>query len=268
MRVIDGMHRLRAALLRNDRTIQVRFFDGSVADAFVLAVQSNVRHGLPLSRADRTAAAERIISTHPHWSDRTIAAVAGLSPKTVASVRRRSTGEVRQSNARLGRDGRVRPIDASEGRREAGRLIADHPDLPLREVARRSGISLGTAHDVRERLRLGQEPVPERGRRTGTQGEEPAQNKPAPCVVGAADGDPAELLRRLRKDPSLRFTETGRALLKLLHAHALVSGTGRQHLLSGVPAHCTDLVITLANDCSRAWQEVADALSVREQETA
>ena len=70
MRVIDGTHRLRAALLRGVDVIDVLYFDGPDADAFVLAVELNHTHGLPLSRADRTAAAERIIGSHPDWSDR------------------------------------------------------------------------------------------------------------------------------------------------------------------------------------------------------
>ncbi|MCZ9343092.1 ParB/RepB/Spo0J family partition protein, partial [Streptomyces sp. TRM76130] len=38
MRVIDGIHRLRAAQLRGDDKIAVAYFDGSESDAFVLAV--------------------------------------------------------------------------------------------------------------------------------------------------------------------------------------------------------------------------------------
>src|SRR5262249_43856292 len=64
MRVIDGMHRLRAAQLRGERTIEVQFFDGSDDLVFVAAVQANISHGLPLSRADRQAAAVRILTSH------------------------------------------------------------------------------------------------------------------------------------------------------------------------------------------------------------
>lgn len=94
MRVIDGMHRLSVARLRGQSQIAVRYFDGAEEDAFVLSVQNNVRHGLPLSLADRTAAATRIARSHPHWSDRTIARTSGLSPKTVAAIRRRSSAEI------------------------------------------------------------------------------------------------------------------------------------------------------------------------------
>ncbi|MEU4746566.1 ParB/RepB/Spo0J family partition protein, partial [Actinosynnema sp. NPDC023658] len=92
MRVIDGMHRLRAAMLRGDTEIAVEFFDGTEAEAFARGVRENVTHGLPLSRADREAAAARIITAHREWSDRALAQLTGLSATTVAAVRARSTG--------------------------------------------------------------------------------------------------------------------------------------------------------------------------------
>ena len=76
----------------------------------------HVEHGMPLTRADRKAAAQRIVMIRPQWSDRAIAAVGGLSAKTVGAIRRRSTEEIPQSNARLGGDGRVRPLAAADGR--------------------------------------------------------------------------------------------------------------------------------------------------------
>src|ERR1700722_9733664 len=42
MRVIDGMHRLMAAALNGQETIDVMFFDGSEPDVFLRAVEENV----------------------------------------------------------------------------------------------------------------------------------------------------------------------------------------------------------------------------------
>ena len=42
MRVIDGMHRLRAAILNGRSSIEVEFFDGSDEEAFIRAVEQNV----------------------------------------------------------------------------------------------------------------------------------------------------------------------------------------------------------------------------------
>src|SRR5205823_5872017 len=140
MRVIDGMHRLYAAELRGNTTIKVRFFEGSEDDAFLLAVRTNIAHGLPLKIAERRSAAGRIINDRPELSDRSIASVVGLAAKTVAGIRRSATGDAPQLDARVGRDGRVRPLSSAEGRRLAGELLAEHPDASLRTIARGSGI--------------------------------------------------------------------------------------------------------------------------------
>lgn len=135
---------------------------GVEADVFLRAVQENIAHGLPLTQADRRAAAERVIATHPHMSDRAIGHVAGLAAKTVAGIRKRSTDHPAQSNTRVGRDGRVRPLDSSEARRRAAELLASQPGSSLRDVARAVGISPATVLDVRKRLECGESPVPER----------------------------------------------------------------------------------------------------------
>jgi hypothetical protein len=87
MRVIDGMHRLAAARLRGQTEVATRLFDGDDDEAFLLAVRLNVRHGMPLTIADRRAAAARIINTQPQLSNRYIAVTAGLSAKAVAALR-------------------------------------------------------------------------------------------------------------------------------------------------------------------------------------
>jgi hypothetical protein len=75
----------------------------------VVVVQANVMHGLPVSQPDRAAAAERIISCHPQWADRAIAATTGLSDKTIWRIRAgsRSTADPPQADAQLARDGRL-----------------------------------------------------------------------------------------------------------------------------------------------------------------
>ncbi len=176
MRVIDGMHRLMAASLLGRETIDVIFFDGNETDVFLRAVQENITHGLPLSQADRRAAAERIITSHPHLSDRAIGHSAGLAAKTVAAIRKSSSDEIPQSNARVGRDGKVRPLDSGAGRRRAAELLAQQPDASLRDVARAAGISPATVLDVRKRLERGESPVP---------------GKPANAVLNGASGNSA-----------------------------------------------------------------------------
>ncbi|WP_159001642.1 ParB/RepB/Spo0J family partition protein, partial [Streptomyces sp. SBT349] len=132
MRVIDGMHRLEAAKICRAETIRARFFDGDEDEAFVLAVESNVKHGLPLSLADRKAAALRIVRAHPDWSDRAVAAIAGLAHKTVGSIRRRASGEVPQLEARVGRDGRVRAVRTGPEAGTAAAAAAADPGTAAR----------------------------------------------------------------------------------------------------------------------------------------
>ncbi|MEU4656414.1 streptomycin biosynthesis protein [Streptomyces sp. NPDC023723] len=265
MRVIDGIHRLRVARLRGRTEIAVRFFDGSQADAFVLAVRNNTGHGLPLTLADRTVAATRIITSHPQWSNRAIARVSGLSPKTIAAIRRRSTADTPPSNTRVGRDGRVRPISAAAGRERAGRLIAAHPEMPLRAVAKEARISVATAHDVRERVSSGRDPVPERERRNSgapSQGrpDEGVRHLPSrPAGPGALRDrarTPAVLVQRLLKDPSLRSTETGRTLLRLFDAQTQVVQKW-DRLVDGIPQHCSEIIADLAGEYVKFWHEFA-----------
>lgn len=273
MRVIDGNHRLRAALARGSECIPVVFFNGSEDDGFILAVRLNSAHGLPLSRADRSAAAARIIRTNPQWSDRAIASTTGLSDKTVAAIRRRACAEIPQMNDRVGRDGRARPIDSSTGRIAASKLIAENPDVTLREIASASGISLGTARDVRERMRRGQNPVPASARASAERAEQAERaDTSARSVLRMSAGDSEDvraklvserrqalLLENLRRDPSLRYSEVGRAMLRLLALHTIPTDDWNR-LIESVPVHCSGTVAQLAHSCAAAWEQFAQEL--------
>ncbi|GGV05152.1 winged helix-turn-helix transcriptional regulator [Kitasatospora aureofaciens] len=239
--MIDGMHRLRVAAAEGRPDIPVRFFEGLERDAFVLSVQSNTRHGLPLSRAERTAAASRILGSHADWADRMIAEVTGLSTKTVRALRREMDGAIPHSATRIGRDGRARPLDSATGRLRASELIAANPRASLRAIADEAGISPGTVRDVRERLRRGEDPVPA-GRRA------PASQQAGP--------DLARTMERLMSDPALRLTESGRHLLRMLTS-SLPPAEQRDQLVRSVPPHCAGRVSQLALECAAAWQEFA-----------
>lgn len=251
LRVLDGVHRVHSARLRGQREIEVRFYEGPDCDAFVVAVRANVSHGLPLSLADRTAAAERIVTTHAHWSDAMVASVTGLSAKTVAAVRRRSTTDIPESNARLGLDGRVRPLNTAAARLVAGELLRDHPGAPIREIAKAAKLSVSTAWDVRKRLERGEHPVPQRHRVEGRR----RRSAGGPAV------DPANLLRTLSRDPSLRSTESGRALLRRLHATSTEPGEWDRLLETGnIPPHCIAFVAELALVNAQSWADLARRL--------
>ena len=154
-RIIDGMHRIEVAKLRGEWNITARIVDCTDDEALVLAIKSNTLHGLPLTRADRISSAKRILGTHADWSDRAVAGITGLNAKAIASLRNSSAGDMQFDGKRLGRDGKRRPVMPAEGRRRAAEYINAHPEASLREVARETDVSLGTVHDVRERIRRG-----------------------------------------------------------------------------------------------------------------
>lgn len=268
MRVIDGMHRLLAARRRGRQTIEVEFFESDAADAFLHAVKANVTHGLPLSQNDRRAAATRIINSYPHMSDRAIARVTGLGATTIASIRRSSPEAGPPVDARVGQDGKVRPLDAARGRLRAAELFAERPEASLRQIAREAGVSPATAADVRKRLERGELPTspptrPPRAQASAhvqAQAHALAQAQTEPVV-------PTIALAKLLRDPSLRHSEMGRTLLAILRACA----TGTQNwdeLIAAVPLHWTSLVEQLAHHCARLWQEFAQEMDVRTHSAA
>ncbi|GAA1987122.1 ParB/RepB/Spo0J family partition protein [Kitasatospora viridis] len=258
MRVIDGLHRLRAARLKGEDSIAVEFFDGTEEAAYLLSVQANIAHGLPLSTAERKAAAMRIVTMRPEMSDRSIARTTGLSAKTVAELRRRSTAGHARSTARVGRDGRLRPVNADEGRRRVLKAIRERPDASLREIAQAAGVSVSTAHGVRARAD---------GRATGRTGSRTGSrtgNRTAPArpPAGLRAEEAFAGLESLRRDPSLRFTDSGRALLAWLHQRLLVAGEA-EHQLQSIPPHLLPTVSALALECADNWRELATELRGR-----
>ncbi|MER5541030.1 hypothetical protein ACWD4N_00195 [Streptomyces sp. NPDC002586] len=262
MRVVDGMYRVRAATQRGQTEIAAQFFDGSPEDAFVLAVAANTSHGLPLSLAERTAAASRILAAHPQWSDRAIASVTGLSAKTVGAQRRKLGGTTAEVTTRIGRDGRARPVSSAEGRRLAGRLIMESPNASLRVIAQQAGISPGTVRDVRARLIRGEDIVPTRQRTENTTPKPAETQLPKVRLVAtvdppgspvADDRDTVDIFRSLCRDPSLRLTENGRQLLRMLEMNVL-DPQGWERVAQSVPPHRAQIVSALAMECARQWE--------------
>ncbi|MGV9316436.1 ParB/RepB/Spo0J family partition protein [Streptomyces sp. NPDC003691] len=263
MQVVDGVHRVLAAILRGRKTIRAVLVDISREDAFLLAVESNTRHGLPLSQADRRAAAARLIASHPQMSDRMIARVSGLGAKSVAGIRR-STASAAQLNARVGKDGKIRPVDRAAGRQRAAEVLARNPEASLREVAKLAGISPATAGDVRRRLLVGDSVTGETPRPAEAVREPAERPLPAPRDGGPGESRerPTSLLEPLLHDPSVRTAERGRRLLRLLQFNVI--GVHKWfELADAVPPHCDALVIALARQNADTWREIARALDER-----
>ncbi|WP_020641309.1 hypothetical protein [Amycolatopsis balhimycina] len=91
------------------------------------------------------------------------------------------------------------------------------------------------------------------------------ENGWCPDVVGegppsrAGDEDPdslAAILDSLGRDPALKLTDSGRAVLRWLASHALSpEDTG---VFAAVPPHCANLVADIARRNAAIWQELAN----------
>ena len=64
-------------------------------------------------------------------------------------------------------------------------------------------------------------------------------------------------LRILKDDPSLRFSDDGRDLLRWLDGHD-IDRAGWEKAAEAVPAHCATIVAELARRWAREWQEFAE----------
>jgi len=254
MRVIDGTHRVRAARMRGQETVAVRFFDGTDESAFVEAVRANIRHGKPLTLAERENAAQRILRSFPAWSDRMIADACALSPKTVGAIRR-ATGDLPQLNARIGRDGRARRLDTAPARMRAAELLATDSPASMRAIANAVGVSPGTVRDVRERVRRGANPFPRR--RT--------QQAPTPSTLHTTNASGKKLLRELMEDSALGSTESGRALMCWLEGQ-VVDREDWEGFVGCVPLSRVYTVAEVARVLAKSWIEFAEQLEARSRQ--
>ena len=162
MKVIDGVHRVEASRRLGRTEIRALLFSGSETEALVVAVQANVRHGKPLTRSERQAAAGNLLRRCPDRSDRWVAEVCGLSHSTVARIRK--AAEALGPGVRTGRDGRRRPVDPAAGRRAIVKALAEGPASSFRQVAEAAGVAPSTVHRASAGLRGLRGELPERVR--------------------------------------------------------------------------------------------------------
>jgi uncharacterized protein YerC len=263
-KVIDGLHRGQEARERGEAEMDVLVFRGSESAAFVLSVEANISHGMPLSVADRRAAAARILHAYPTWSDRRVATVCGLSASTVARLRGRVQTSTESSQLRVGLDGKLRPTNSAARRFRASEIIKERPEATLRQIAAEAGISLGTAHDVRERLRHGEPPVPARQLKALADGdyEETTSAGAEPAVVRDDRSTRKLLLESLCRDPSVRFTDSDRRLVRWL-TWRTVGVEGWDEAIDGLQPHCGFVLGKLARSLSDEWAALADLLEDR-----
>jgi ParB-like chromosome segregation protein Spo0J len=279
MQVIDGMHRLSAAKLQDQESVDVRFFDGTADEAFAIGVFANITHGLPLSRKDRKAAAVRILDTYPYWSDRRVGSTTGLSHHTIATLRKCAGGQSNKLNKRLGKDGKVRPLSGAAGRTAAAELIQADRTASLREVAKKAGVCPSTVRSVRSQLDQqsdqGGDPAAAReaqdhvrddpqtiGPRRDVDEKRRGTISVGSRVASLAASRPSSThaaLKRLQVNPALRFSQDGRMLVRLLTI-SLANATDCERLADGAPEHCLNTVAEIASAIGDAWYQIAGDL--------
>ena len=171
----------------------------------------------------------------------------------------------------------LRPLDSSEARQRAAELLSDHPEASLRDVAQAAGISPATVLDVRNRLKRGESPVPERSspapiskRATGhgvpgtPPGEGPAAERALPLALQGNPPSVAAVVEKLLRDPSLRNNERGKGILRLLQVNA-VGAEQLSEVATTLPPHCVAIVLQLAHRYAKMWQDFAKELDCRAQ---
>ena len=259
--VVDGLHRVAAARELGLLTITAVVFEGSADDAFIEFVRLNTSHGLPLKLAERREAAHRILVRTPSHSDRWVAQVCGLSPKTVGRIRQDlaagggEVGSELNGVTRIGRDGRVRPVDPAAIRRRIAEELERTPDASLRSIARLVGASPQTVRSVARHVRDGDA--------TDTS---PARERVAPVELAAFAR--AVVARRARAevafghDPAFRSEEHAEQFATLFDASAV----DRDRLLFHVDCIPLSRIYEVADEARRraeSWREFADVLESR-----
>ncbi len=124
----DGFHRVKAAREAGLATIQADVWEGTRDDAFWMSLGANKDHGLRRTNEDKARAVKAALAAKPRLSDRAIADHVGVDHETVRKYRAAavSTGEVRQSTERTGRDGRT--INTANIGKAQAVPTADPPD--------------------------------------------------------------------------------------------------------------------------------------------
>lgn len=251
MTIIDGTHRVLAARMLGHRVVTADFFEGSEVEAYVESVRANREHGKPLTLVEREYAARRVVSLFPEWSDRRIAELCGLSPKTIGGIRRRSTAGTPQLSGRVGLDGKTRPCDPISRRMNVARLLEEQPKATVRWLAEQAGTSQATVIDVRLRLQQGKSPFPKRSLVSA--------NSRSRGGDGHDDMGPLEWMRQ---DAACRATPEGSRFAEWFEAHSLSEDVIEQHAAS-VPLSRVYQAADEARRRGALWQRFASLLEAR-----
>lgn len=115
----DGFHRVEAANRLGQESIEVEVKQGTRQDAEEYAALANLRHGKPLTRAERRKAVERMLKLHPERANAWIAEDMGVSDHTVKKYREEmeSGSQIARVKKFIGKDGKTYPREIKHPKR-------------------------------------------------------------------------------------------------------------------------------------------------------
>lgn len=154
--LIDGAHRVAAARLLGWGEIPALVLPvNTAAEVLFEAARANSRHGLPLTRAERRAAVAQLLATSSSLSDRALARACGVDRSVVARLRAERelcSGGGNSQQTRAGSDAKSYPAARKGVERLTDVFVRSDPDITVRALAERLGVSIGTAHKHRARV--------------------------------------------------------------------------------------------------------------------
>ncbi|WP_406395223.1 hypothetical protein OG806_36080 [Streptomyces sp. NBC_00882] len=143
----------------------------------------------------------------------------------------------------------------------------ERPDAPLRHIAEEAGVAISTVHRMRQGLSLGTATIAPTVAQTATSAVATLRQglhlasvpKPSELPAHNTVREPARAIDILSKDPSIRFTESGRSLLRWLNGQAQGLALG-ERLKAAVPPHCAPMVAEVASHYAKEWERFAASL--------
>lgn len=192
----------------------------------------------PVNADEGRRAAARLLAERPDIPVRAIARAAGISLGTAHDVRRRVLAG-------------LPPVPA-------GRAVSAEPqpesELDSQAEAQNSGSEIGSESGSGSGSGAGAGP----GSRSGPASATSPGRRPQASAAAdrALRHDPVAALDALRRDPALRYSETGRTILRRLDAQLLAAGE-LVELCAHVPPHCGDQVEALLRHIGAACVDAA-----------
>jgi hypothetical protein len=195
-RLGDGFQRVEAAFDAGLEEIPAEVREGEYEDAKLFAASANASHGERMTSADKRRAIAAVLE-HPEggkWSDGVIARWCGVTPPTVAAVRK-STPKFLELAQRVGRDGRTRDTSNIGAKTTVTEQVASGSE---------SGETDETSAPVAQPTRTvdRSEGEPETPDKYYVEHDDDApENTPEASVNGTPDGTPQPPEKAARKKP-------------------------------------------------------------------